>query len=52
MPPFLRHGPDGTVLPLVLDSPHSGEHYPEDFDHLPSRAVVRRATSNSSLKFG
>ncbi len=42
-PPFLRHGPEGAALPLVLDSPHSGEHYPEDFDHVPSRGMVRRA---------
>jgi N-formylglutamate deformylase len=40
---FLRHPPSGTVLPLVLDSPHSGETYPEDFDHAPPRALVRRA---------
>jgi len=43
VPPFLRHGPVGATLPLVLDSPHSGEHYPEDFDHVPPRAIVRRA---------
>ena len=29
--------------PLVLDSPHSGECYPDDFDHVPPRAVVRQA---------
>ena len=38
-----RHEPDGSVLPLVLDSPHSGEHYPHDFDHAPPRTVVRQA---------
>jgi N-formylglutamate deformylase len=43
VPPFLRHGPESVALPLVLDSPHSGEHYPEDFDHAPPRAVVRQA---------
>jgi N-formylglutamate deformylase len=43
VPPFLRHAPVTTALPLVLDSPHSGEHYPDDFDHAPPRAVVRRA---------
>ncbi len=42
-PPFVRHGPVGAALPLVLDSPHSGEHYPDDFDHVPPRAMVRRA---------
>jgi len=43
MPAFLRHDPVGAALPLVLDSPHSGTHYPADFDHLPPRAVVRQA---------
>jgi N-formylglutamate amidohydrolase len=31
------------VLPLILDSPHSGHAYPTDFDHVPPRAVLRRA---------
>ena len=35
--------PIGAPLPLVLDSPHSGEDYPADFDHAPPRAEVRRA---------
>ena len=43
VPPFLRHGPAIAALPLVIDSPHSGEHYPDDFDHVPPRAVVRLA---------
>jgi N-formylglutamate deformylase len=42
-PPFRRHAPATAQLPLVLDSPHSGEHYPEDFNHAPPRAVVRQA---------
>ncbi len=37
------HFPDGAPIALVLDSPHSGESYPDDFDHQPPRAVVRRA---------
>ena len=41
--PFMRHPPTGELLPLVLDSPHSGECYPDDFDHAPPRAEVRRA---------
>jgi N-formylglutamate deformylase len=41
--PFLRHAPTADALPLVLDSPHSGEHYPDDFDHAPPRALVRQA---------
>jgi len=43
VPPYIRHGPAIGALPLVLDSPHSGEHYPDDFDHVPPRAVVRLA---------
>ena len=31
------------VLPLVFDSPHSGSTYPVDFEHVPSRQVLRRA---------
>jgi len=41
--PFLRHAPAAAPLPLVLDSPHSGERYPEDFDHAPPLAEIRRA---------
>ena len=40
---FLRHDPRGEPIALVLDSPHSGEWYPDDFDHLPPREIVRRA---------
>ena len=42
-PPYSLHAPRAAPIPLVLDSPHSGEWYPEDFDHLPDRAVVRQA---------
>jgi len=42
-PWILRHGPTVRGAPLVLDSPHSGERYPDDFDHAPPRAEVRRA---------
>src|SRR5450631_2175107 len=38
-----RHDPRSSPIPLVLDSPHSGTQYPADFDHLPSRAIVRQA---------
>lgn len=41
--PFRRHEPAATAIPLVFDSPHSGERYPPDFDHAPPRAEVRRA---------
>ncbi len=37
-----RHDPREPI-PLVLDSPHSGETYPEDFDHAPPRSLVRQA---------
>jgi N-formylglutamate deformylase len=40
---FKRHDPSGPPIPLVLDSPHSGTEYPDDFDHLPPRETVRRA---------
>ncbi len=40
---YLRHEPHGAPVALVLDSPHSGEWYPDDFDHAPPRAVVRQA---------
>ena len=38
-----RHEPAADFAPLVLDSPHSGEDYPDDFDHAVPRAQVRRA---------
>jgi len=38
-----QHEPGGQPIPLVLDSPHSGTAYPDDFDHLPPRDVVRQA---------
>jgi len=38
-----RYDPDIAPIPLVLDSPHSGDSYPDDFDHRPPRNVVRRA---------
>ena len=40
---FVRHDPTVAPVPLVFDSPHSGTHYPADFDHLPPRALVRKA---------
>ena len=43
IPPYLRHEPSVDPIPLVLDSPHSGEFYPDDFDHAPPRALVRQA---------
>ncbi|MFO1324862.1 MAG: N-formylglutamate amidohydrolase [Burkholderiales bacterium] len=41
--PVLRHDPSAAPIALVFDSPHSGEWYPDDFDHAPPRALVRQA---------
>src|ERR1051326_7361482 len=38
-----RRDPDGERLPLVLDSPHSGSEYPEDFAYRCPLPVLRRA---------
>jgi N-formylglutamate amidohydrolase len=43
MAAYVRHDPRSAPIPLVFDSPHSGEDYPDDFDHLPPRALVRQA---------
>lgn len=42
-PPYTRHDPTSAPAPLVLDSPHSGEVYPADFDPVAPRSVVRQA---------
>jgi N-formylglutamate amidohydrolase len=38
-----RHDPEVAPIPLVFDSPHSGQIYPADFNHQPPRDVVRQA---------
>jgi N-formylglutamate deformylase len=38
-----RHQPRGPALPLVLDSPHSGSVYPDDFQYCCPLPVLRRA---------
>jgi len=43
MDPVRHHPAAGESIPLVLDSPHSGTAYPDDFDHAAPRALVRRA---------
>lgn len=45
MPPFTLFSPPAgvTPLPLVCDSPHSGTHYPADFDHAVDRAALRKS---------
>ncbi|MFO1308034.1 MAG: N-formylglutamate amidohydrolase [Burkholderiales bacterium] len=47
---FARHDPTGPAVPLVLDSPHSGEDYPPDFDHAAPRAIVRQAEDTHVAK--
>jgi N-formylglutamate deformylase len=41
--PFTLIRPSGRHVPLVLDSPHSGVEYPEDFLPAVSREVLRQA---------
>lgn len=38
-----RRDPPGAELPLVLDSPHSGSLYPDDFDFCCPLPILRRA---------
>ena len=40
---LVRTAPTGAALPLVVDSPHSGRAYPEDFGHSAPLALLRRA---------
>ena len=37
-----RRDPHGTALPLVLDSPHSGSDYPDDFGFACALDALRR----------
>lgn len=38
---YVIHGPREAELPLVLDSPHSGNRFPEDFGHVVSEQELR-----------
>jgi len=38
--------PKGDILPLVFDSPHSGQHYPDDFNYACDYDTLRRAEDN------
>jgi N-formylglutamate amidohydrolase len=38
-----RLDPHGRALPVVFDSPHSGNIYPADFEHALERELLRRA---------
>ena len=40
--PFSLHAPSTPAIPLVCDSPHSGTHYPADFNAVVDRALLRR----------
>ena len=40
--PVLVHLPQGRVLPIVCDSPHSGTAYPEDFGAVVPMSLLRR----------
>jgi N-formylglutamate amidohydrolase len=40
---LVRYAPAGVTAPLIVDSPHSGRAYPEDFGHAVSEALLRRA---------
>jgi N-formylglutamate amidohydrolase len=41
---LVRHEPPhGQAAPLVLDSPHSGRHYPDDFGYAAPLDILRRA---------
>ena len=40
---YHRHDPVGPKVPLVLDSPHSGHHYPDDFGAQVSLEQLRQA---------
>lgn len=40
---YLRTDPSGTRAPVVLDSPHSGTVYPEDFRPAVSMSALRQA---------
>lgn len=40
-------GPTGTVKPLLLDSPHSGTRYPDDFRTIAPRATLLSAVDTA-----
>ena len=40
---LFRANPKTVEVPLVFDSPHSGTDYPEDFDYVCPRRVLRTA---------
>lgn len=40
---LVRHDPVGDAVPVVLDSPHSGTHYPYEFDFICPLGLLRQA---------
>lgn len=40
---LVREAPRTGAVPAVFDSPHSGDHYPADFDHALAHADLARA---------
>jgi len=40
---LVRNDPAGVRLPVVFDSPHSGRHYPDDFNFICPLLALRRA---------
>ena len=40
-PAHVTHGPDEVVVPLLLDSPHSGHVFPDDFGAVVSEHALR-----------
>ncbi|HEU0200879.1 MAG TPA: N-formylglutamate amidohydrolase, partial [Burkholderiaceae bacterium] len=39
--PLIRRGPGAAMVPLVLDSPHSGRAFPDDFGTVLSEFDLR-----------
>ncbi len=39
--PFILHTPQGELVPVFFDSPHSGKNYPDTFKHRVSRSILR-----------
>ena len=47
-----RRDPQGPQLPLVLDSPHSGSQYPDDFAYRCPLPVLRTRKALAGLAAG
>lgn len=42
-PAYFQHDPAARPVPLILDSPHSGREYPDDFAHAQTPEALRQA---------